>query len=249
MSEKTALITGAAAGIGRALAEAAVRDGYRVLGVDIDREAAMATTQALGDAVHFIDADLTEPDEVARVVDEIDRVDLLIHNAGINEVGYFHNTNPVRQSKVISLNLLAPLLLTRGLLAKDALPDGASVVFISSLSRYVSYPGASVYAGTKDGLASYARSLAVGFPALHVMTVYPGPTRTAHARRYSPDNTREDSRMAPADLADYVMRGVANRRRIVIPGAANWAFAVFGRLLPGLADTVMRRTLLEKFDV
>ncbi|MEO0565243.1 MAG: SDR family NAD(P)-dependent oxidoreductase, partial [Chloroflexota bacterium] len=128
------------------------------------------------------------------------------------------------------------------------LADGASVVFVSSLSRYVSYPGASVYAGTKDGIASYARSLAVGFPALHVMTVYPGPTRTEHARKYSPDNSREGSRMLPSDLAGYVMRGVEKRQRIVIPGAANWAFAAFGRLLPGVAENVMRQSLLEKFE-
>lgn len=245
---KHAVITGAADGIGKALAARALRDGYTVTGIDVDREKGAAASAELGAGLSFTYADLSDPAAVAGVAAGLRDVDLLVHNAGINEVGYFANTDPARQSRVISLNLLAPMLLTRDLLAAGALNAGASLVFVSSLSRYVSYPGASVYAGTKDGLASYARSLAVGLPGYHVMTVYPGPTRTAHARQYSPDNSREAARMAPAALADYVMDGVARRQRVVIPGAANWAFAAFGKLLPGVADGVMRRALLEKFE-
>lgn len=241
-----AVITGAADGIGKALAAACADAGYEVVGVDVDAERAADTEAELG--IAFIIADLTQPDAVAAVAGQLAGVDLLVHNAGINEVGYFHNTDAARQQAVISLNFVAPVLLTRHLLANDALTEEASIVFISSLSRYVSYPGASVYAATKDGVASYARSLAVAYPDKHVMTVYPGPTRTAHARRYSPDNSREDKRMSPDDLAGRILKAVEKRQRILIPGAANVAFAVFGRLLPGVANRVMRRSLLEKFE-
>jgi short-subunit dehydrogenase len=246
---KKALITGAADGIGKAIAAEAIRAGYTVIGVDVDADKAAATAAELGAGMSFILADLTSPAGWAQVVEEAGGdIALLVHNAGINEVGYFENTDIDRQHAVISLNLTAPMVLTRDLLAKDALSPDGSIVFVSSLSRYVSYPGASVYAGTKDGIASYARSLAVGYPSRHVMTVYPGPTRTAHARKYSPDNSREDKRMTPDDLAVLVLKGVEKRQRILIPGVANWAFAVFGRVLPGVADNVMKRSLLEKFD-
>ncbi|MEO1440795.1 MAG: SDR family NAD(P)-dependent oxidoreductase, partial [Chloroflexota bacterium] len=122
------------------------------------------------------------------------------------------------------------------------------VVFVSSLSRYVSYPGASVYAATKDGLASYARSLAVAYPQMHVLTVYPGPTRTAHARKYSPDNSKEDKRMTPEDLAGRIVTAVDRRQRVLIPGAANWIFAILGRVAPALTDYAMKKSLLEKFE-
>jgi short-subunit dehydrogenase len=245
---KHAVITGAADGIGRALAARALRDGYTVTGIDVDETKGAATAAQLGEALTFIYTDLSDTTVIAPLAAQLQGIDLLIHNAGINEVGYFANTDAARQDRVISLNLLAPMLLTQASLAANALNTGASLVFVSSLSRYVSYPGASVYAGTKDGLASYARSLAVGLPDHHVMTVYPGPTRTVHARQASPDNSREDKRMLPEDLADYVLDGVAKRQRVVIPGAANWAFAAFGKLLPGVADGVMRRSLLEKFE-
>lgn len=245
------VITGAADGIGKALAGAYIAAGYRVTGIDVDAARAEATQQELGEQITFIVADLTDVAVVEDVANQLadagTPVDVLVNNAGISEVGYFQQTNPARQRAVIQLNFVAPLLLTRHLLAVNALRTDGSVVFMSSLSRYVSYPGASVYAATKDGIASYARSLAVGYPRLHVLTVYPGPTRTAHARRYSPDNAREDKRMAPEVLAGHILRAVEKRQRILIPGAANWTFAVLGRWFPALTNTIMRKTLLEKF--
>jgi len=96
--------------------------------------------------------------------------------------------------------------------------------------------------------ASYARSLAVALApqGIHVLTVYPGPTRTAHARRYSPDNSREARRMAPDALAAAVMRAVQRRRRVLVPGLGNQLLAVAGRWLPLLGEWAMRKTLWEK---
>ncbi|MEM6530649.1 MAG: SDR family NAD(P)-dependent oxidoreductase, partial [Chloroflexota bacterium] len=243
------VITGAADGIGKALAAAYAAAGHDVIGVDVDVDRAAQTQSEIGERLSFVIADLSDADEVQRTADEIgDRVDVVIHNAGINEVGYFADTNPARQQKVIAINLTAPMLLTRHLLASGTLAGTGSVVFVSSLSRYVSYPGASVYAATKDGLASYARSLSVEYPQMHVLTVYPGPTRTEHARRYSPDNSKEDKRMTPEDLAARIVRAVDDRQRVLIPGAANWIFAILGRVAPALTDYAMKKTLLEKFE-
>lgn len=98
------------------------------------------------------------------------------------------------------------------------------MVFVSSLAHFVSYPGASVYAASKDGLAAYARSLRVAEPALHVLTVFPGLTRPAHARRYGPDNSREARRMPPEKLAELIYRAVQRRQKVLIPvgGIAWW---------------------------
>lgn len=243
------VITGAADGIGKALATAYVRAGHAVVGVDVDAERAAATQAELGEQARFIIADLADSAEVARVADEIGGdVAILIHNAGISAVGYFEDSQLAQQQRVIAVNFTAPLLLTRHLLAADALTPDGSLVFVSSLSRYVSYPGASVYAATKDGLAAYARSLAVAYPQRHILTVYPGPTRTAHARRYSPDNSNESRRMLPDDLAGRIVRAVDKRQRILIPGASNWLFAILGRYVPALTNYAMKKTLLEKFE-
>jgi short-subunit dehydrogenase len=110
----------------------------------------------------------------------------------------------------------------------------------------VSYPGAAVYAATKDGLAHYARSLQMARPAGYTLVVFPGPTRTAHARRYSPDNSREHTRMAPERLAAVVFQAAQARRARLAPGAVNQLFALAGHLAPRLMEAAMRRAIFEK---
>ncbi|MEM9950390.1 MAG: SDR family NAD(P)-dependent oxidoreductase [Chloroflexota bacterium] len=244
----TILITGAAAGIGKAIATQYIEDGHQVIGIDYNQARADQTRAELGDNLRFIIADLSKHQVLESVIQQINTpLDVVIHNAGISEVGYFQATNPDNQRRVIDINLIAPMILTRHLLAHKLLTERASVVFVSSLSHYVSYPGASVYGATKTGLASYARTLSVAYPHLHVLTVYPGPTRTEHARQYSPDNSREDTRMSPDVLAEKIVGAIESRDRILIPSPANWVFAILGRIAPALTNFAMRKTVLEKF--
>lgn len=249
---KRAVITGAADGIGRALALAFGAAGYAITGIDRDAERAAATADELrqhGIDVDFLTADLALPDDLERVARELlagPPIALLIHNAGISAVGRFAAQPIAPQHAVLNVNLVAPLALTTELLRGAAFASGASLVFVSSLSHFVGYPGAAVYAASKDAITSYARSLAAAHPELHVLTVFPGPTRTAHARRYSPDNRREHRRMPPEQLARSVVAAVQARRRRLIPGRGNQLFAVLGRLLPSLTMRLMRKTILEK---
>ena len=250
------VITGAADGIGRALALAFAGAGYVVTGVDVDQARAAQTAQELsaisGDA-QIVTADLAAADAIPRLLDKLTArpmVDVLIHNAGINAVGHFAQMPLARQLLVLDVNFRAPLLLTAGLLDQNRLAAHGTVVCIASLSYFVSYPGAAVYAASKDGLTSFARSLRVALtPAdINVLTVFPGPTRTAHARRYSPDNRRESKRMAPVELAARILAAVMARRHRLIPGPSNRLSAGLGRLAPRLTEWAMQKTILDKID-
>ncbi len=257
---KHCVITGAAEGIGRALARRYATAGYTITGIDRDAPRAAQTQEQLrrsGAEAVFLTADLSEEADLERITNELSSmaaggqaIDLLVHNAGISAVGRFAATALPHQQAVLDVNLLAPLLLTAELLRRDAFAAGSSLVFIASLSAFVGYPGAAVYAASKDGLDAYARSLRVALAGrgMHVLTVYPGPTRTAHARRYSPDNRREARRMPPERLADEIVRAVNERRPTLIPGPANRVLALLGRYAPALADAMMRRALLEPLD-
>ncbi len=246
---KKIVITGAADGIGKALATQFIAEGHRVIGIDVDEVRAQSTQAALGDNLQFIIADLSDASSLEAVIEQLGTdIDCVIHNAGISEVGYFEQSNPDQQARVIATNLVAPMILTRHLFAHDSLKNDASIVFMSSLSHYVSYPGASIYGASKTGLASYARTLSVAYPDKHVLTVYPGPTRTAHARRYSPDNSREAARMSPGVLAKKVITAINKRQRVLIPSIPNWIFAILGRLMPSLTNYAMRKSILEQFD-
>jgi hypothetical protein len=249
-----AVITGAADGIGKALAQCCAAAGYRIVGIDRDAAQAARAQAELAQAgatVEFIQADLASEAAIERVLHRLDAgppIDLFVHNAGINAVGHFGHLALEQQQAVLDVNLLAPLLLTAGLLRHEMLADRASLVFMASLSCFVGYPGAAVYAASKDGLAAYARSLRVALAEqhIHVLTVYPGPTRTAHARRYSPDNRREARRMPPEHLAAQILVAVQRRQPVLIPGAAGRLFALLGHYAPALAERVMKQTILDR---
>jgi short-subunit dehydrogenase len=245
------VITGAAAGIGRALALRYAQAGYAITGIDRDTAQARAATKAIestGGQVNFILADLADAAGREYVVQQLaggPAITCLIHNAGINAVGPFDQLDLAQQELVLDVNLRAPLQLTAALLRQNSLAANGQLIFISSLSHYVGYPGAAVYAATKDGLAAYGRSLAVAL-SRPVLTVFPGPTRTAHARRYSPDNSREESRMAPDVLADAIFRAADRHRLQLIPGWQNRLFARIGHWWPGLMDRAMRQLIFDK---
>ncbi len=248
------VITGAADGIGRALALHYAQLGAAVTGVDFDPERAEATRSdlaALGAAAGFVLADLAVPQDVARVAATLAAgppIDLLVHSAGISAVGRFAEVDPARQRAVLAVNFTAPLLLSEALLGKQRIARGGTLVFLASLSVFTGYPGALGYAASKDGLTAYARSLrpAVRKRGINVLTVFPGPTRTAHARRYAPNNANEARRMAPAQLAALIAGAVATRRRHLVPGLPNQVFALLGRSFPRLTEFAMRKTLYDQ---
>ncbi len=245
---KHAVITGAAAGIGKALAHRFAQAGYTITGVDIDTAGAARVQRELD--ARFVIADLRSEEDIARILTKLQEkaIDVLIHNAGINAVGRFSDIDIENQEQVIAVNFYAPMLLTAALLKADLIAKGASIIFISSLSHYTSYPGAATYAATKSGLASYARSLSIARAPenIQVTTVFPGPTRTAHARRYSPHNTREEKRMPPEKLAHHIFRGIKKKKHLIIPGATNRMLALLGKWCPPLMAYAMRKIILEK---
>jgi len=248
-----AVVTGGADGIGRALVTTLVSRGTAVTGVDVDQERSEATRESLTGKeapVSFLSADLSDPHDRAGVVAKLctqEPIDLLVHNAGINIVGRLQNLDLDGMLKVVQVNLLAPMEMMAHLLASGHIREGGTIVFVSSLSHFVGYPAASVYAATKDALASYSRSLRVALRnrGVNVLTVFPGPTRTEHARRYSPDNSRERSRMLPEDLADRILKAVERRRRILIPGWTNRQAARLGFWLPAITERAMARAILD----
>ncbi len=243
------LITGFADGIGKALA-CKFAETHHIVGIDVDAARATATQAELRQAGGTCDVILADLTDVAHptALAAYAQFDVVIHNAGISAAGKFAALPMAQQRKVLDLNLRAPLLLTTALIKAQQLAPHGTLAFISSLSHFVSYPGASVYAASKDGLALYARSVALAVKPnnTNVLTVFPGPTRTAHARRYSPDNSREHTRLAPEALAAQIYLAAQRRKRQHIPGVANKFVAQLGILVPRLTEWLMRKTIFEK---
>jgi short-subunit dehydrogenase len=247
---KTVLITGAASGIGAALLEAYLETGARVIGIDVNETLAQALLEKFSENLSFVYADLSQAQGIQKVLDAVLGIplDVLIHSAGINYVAPFVGSSLSKQHKVLDINLKAPIVLSQELLKKGHLSKGSSLVFVSSLSHQASYPGAAVYAASKDGLTSFARSLGVALASkgIYVLTVFPGPTRTPHAFEHSPDNSREAKRMPPELLAQKILKAIKTKRSRLVPSFTLQVFATVGTYFPFITERIMVKTLYEK---
>jgi short-subunit dehydrogenase len=250
---KTCGVTGGANGIGRALALEFSRKGFRVFVIDNDMSGAVLTCEQIsraGGTAKFFCVDLARESSIEQFITELLRepqLDVFLHCAGVNATGAFEKQNLSQQVSVLEVNTTAPMHLTSRLLSENRIASRGTLVFIVSMSRFLGYPGASVYGASKDGLASYAQSLRMALRSrgMNVLSVFPGPTQTNHAKIYSPHNRMEHRRMKPERLAALVFSATASRKHHLIPGVSNKILALLGHFFPETSRKIMRRMFLK----
>ena len=247
----SAVVTGASAGLGLALARRLLDDGRTVLGVDRDGASLAEGVHPSGSYRH-LRCDLADPVAVDGLAARLagsdpgpDGLELVAMCAGISATGRFEAIPPDAHARVLAVNAEAPLVLADALMGRGW--RKGTLVLVASLSVDVGYPGAASYAASKDALVAYGRSIAKVRTAPAVLTVLPGPIRTEHAARHAPEGSSDAGRMDPDDLARRILDAVATGRGTLRPGAARWA-GLAGRLAPGLAVRLMRRGLFERLD-
>jgi short-subunit dehydrogenase len=246
------LLTGASAGIGEALAHAYAREGLKLTLVARRRDRLEALASKVGGA-HVVEADLSDPGEVGRVVDEAEAalgpVEHLVNNAGMQIVDYGHDIDPEEGERMLRLNLLTPLRLIRRCLPGMRARGRGSLVNISSVAGFAPPSGMAWYAASKSGLAAASETLAgeLRGSGVHVLTVYPGPVRTEMGA-YGESRLKEGWRQrmqqwGEADeLADEVLHALKKKRHRLVypkgyaplrhtPGVVGWALK---RLSPPL---------------
>ena len=168
LAGKVAVVTGAARGIGAAIAKVLARDGAHVVAVDVP----MAGEQLAGVANEIngtaLQLDITAADAPARLVEHLRErhggVDVVVHNAGITRDKLLVNMDAARWNSVMAVNLQAQLDITAALLAADGLlkPD-ARVVCVSSQSGIAGNRGQTNYAASKAGIIGMVRAWAPAF--------------------------------------------------------------------------------------
>ncbi len=165
------MVTGATGGIGGALVEILRRRGDEIYGVGRDQD----RLAALG--VHPVVADLTRPETLSTALPPLERLDVLVHSAGVVALGNVAETPyPVWQEH-FAVNLGAAAELTRLLLPALRAAAG-QVVFVNSGAGLRANPGWSAYAASKFGLRALADSLRAEERALRVTSIHPGRTAT-----------------------------------------------------------------------
>jgi NAD(P)-dependent dehydrogenase (short-subunit alcohol dehydrogenase family) len=183
---RTALVTGATRGIGRAAALALGADGWWVLATGRDEAAGASLSGALRSLSggEFVAADLTHEDApeelVARLLDSAGRVDCLVNNAGVHFLAAVDETEPEAYDLLMATNLRAAVLLARAVVAPMRAGGGGVIINVSSEAGLVAVPGQIAYNISKAGLVMLTKSIAVDHAAdgIRAVTICPGTTRT-----------------------------------------------------------------------
>jgi 2-hydroxycyclohexanecarboxyl-CoA dehydrogenase len=184
---KTALVTGAASGIGRATAEGFGLAGARVVLGDINEEGGEAAAGALavrGVDAEFIRVDVTDPGSIERfrdaALERFGRVDIVANVAGWGRTEPFVDNSPELWKKLIDLNLVGTIMVTRAFLDPMIERRSGKIVCVASDAGRVGSLGETVYSGAKGGVIAFCKGLAREM-ARHQITVNcvcPGPTDT-----------------------------------------------------------------------
>ena len=265
-----ALVTGAAGGIGAALALNLARRGMALALVDRDAAGLQAVADqaaAVGVAVSRHVIDLAERAQVDGVLPAVlaahGRLTLLVNNAGVALGGRFEQVDEADFDWLMRINFEAPVRLTRACLPVLARAPAALVVNVSSIFGIVAPPGQTAYCASKFALRGFSESLrhelAMAGSPVRLMLVHPGGVRTGIA-----DNARvavmatadevasEQAawrvllRLSPEQAAEQIARGIVRRAPRVLVGRDAAQAAWLQRLMPVGYWAVMARDLARR---
>jgi NAD(P)-dependent dehydrogenase (short-subunit alcohol dehydrogenase family) len=220
--DKVAVVTGAAKGIGRSVAEAFFREGASVALLDIDAAGA-AIAEVFGDRGLFVECDVASGEAVeaafAAIIQRFGGVDLLVNNAGIQPYGSITETTEDEWNRTLGVNLTSAYLCARQAIPSMLERGGGVVINMASVQSFLSQSRVAAYTTTKTALLGLTRSIAVDYaPKVRCVAVCPGTVDTPLLQwgiRQSPNPEevlQECNRMhltgrvaKPEEIADLVL--------------------------------------------
>ena len=209
---KTALITGAGSGIGRACVEEFARAGAKVIAVDRDE---ISLAKLASSQISTVVADLSNPEKF--FPDNLD-VDILINNAGVQHVSPIEEF-PIEQADfMLSLMLRTPFYLTQKVLPHMYKSGWGWIIGISSIHGHVASPYKSIYVTTKHGLEGLHKAIALegGAHGVTANTIAPSYVRTPLVEKQIA-NQAEVNNLSEAEVIDQIMLAPAAVKRLIEP--------------------------------
>lgn len=212
-NKPVAVVTGAARGIGAAIATRLAADGFQIVAVDLDPTATAQIATRLGGIAAAMD--VTDKSAAEKLSATLPRVDALVNNAGIFPPSPISDVTLEQFRKVLDVNVVGPLNMIQALLPQLTRATNAAVVNIASTAAKVVTPGTAAYAPSKAALVSLTRLCAVELAErrIRVNAVAPGGVLTEATASVSADPEREarfnalipaGRRALPDDIADAV---------------------------------------------
>jgi NAD(P)-dependent dehydrogenase (short-subunit alcohol dehydrogenase family) len=173
---RNAVITGGSGGIGKACGTALAERGYDVILTARTEAPLRAAAEPM--AARWVVADASDPESFAAALAGLDRVDLLVHAAGVLDGTYARKQSFEQWRATMSANLDSCFVVTQAVL--PLMKPGSRLIFVSSSAAHEPMPGRTAYSASKAGMNAFARALAleVDRDGINVNLVTPGPVET-----------------------------------------------------------------------
>lgn len=181
LSGKTILVTGASSGIGQAVAIECSKMGAKLIITGRNEVRLQETFDQLeGENHQIIVADISTMEGIEHLVESIPIIDGLLNNAGITTAKPVSFISEEELSYIFDINIKAPILLTNLIIKKKKVAKGGSIVFTSSIGKYMVVPGNSMYSATKGGLSSFMKGAAIELASKNIRcnAILPGMIET-----------------------------------------------------------------------
>jgi 2-hydroxycyclohexanecarboxyl-CoA dehydrogenase len=194
LDTKIAIVTGAARGIGRGIADKLASQGATVVVTDVNEEGARQAAQEIGGNAIGLGCDVSAYESVEAMVhavkDQFGRVDILVNNAGWDKAAPFLDLERELWPKIIGINLYGVINTMKAVLPIMAEQGSGSVVNISSDAGRVGSSGEAVYSAAKGGVIAFTKSMAreMARKQVRVNVVCPGPADTQLFAEFAGDN-------------------------------------------------------------
>jgi short-subunit dehydrogenase len=254
LNNRVVVLTGAASGIGAALAHTLASKGAHLALIDRDRPALDQITESIrrmGLPVRSYVADLSDPAAIPNlpkaILADLGPASVLINNAGITLTGNFEQATAEQFDRVMAINFHAPVSLVRAFLPQLRSAGSAQIVNLSSLFGIIGVPGQVAYCASKFALRGFSEALRAELltTGIGVSVVHPGGIRTQilasadSGARMEPQEAaaRKASgqrflRMEPRQAAERIVKGIERRENRILVGADARLLDLLQRLLP-----------------
>lgn len=251
--QKTALITGASSGIGRALALELAQDGYQLVlaARNVTKMQALAEVlqRQFKTTVTVIGADLETPEGAARLHADIQArgivLSALVNNAGYGGFGEFKDTELRSELAMMQLNMNTVVALTK-LFLPDLLKTRGKILNLASTAAFQPGPYMAVYYATKSFVLSFSEAIASELEdtGVTVTALCPGPTASGFQDKAQLENSalvKGKKLPTSEEVASLGYRAMQRGQRVYIPGFVNWIMAQSMRFTPrNLATKVVK---------
>ena len=231
---KAALVTGAASGIGKAIATAFAREGARVCIADVSTDAARKTAAELGGIA--VQMDVTNEEQVDRGVEEmaskLGGVDVLVSNAGVQHISALVDLKLADWKRMLAIHLDGAFLTTRACMKRMAAQNrGGSIIYMGSVHSKEASPLKAPYVTAKHGLIGLAKLVAKEGAAIGVRSnvICPGFVRTPLVEKQIPEQARDLGISEQEVIKNVMLKGTVDGEFTTLDDVAELAlfFASF----------------------